>query len=759
MTSQTSFSSIEEKLYLANRAQPRPEFLAGLRTQIIERPPAPPSLKDRIRLVFNRPVWVTSTIIVLALAITMVIIGPQRVVAAIRQMFGYIPGVGVVDTSESIRVLSEPISVTRDEVSITVTSAVLTADSTHVDYRIFGVPDSAYPEREDEHGCWSQPYLRLPDGTQLDPTNNGYPPIPAEVNEAVFVIPCIGNTLPGKVPENWELPLSFVPAPPDFTVVPVIESLPSPTPTNIVNTNTPAPEINPLTITSVLDVGDKYVLMGELNNSAVIDASLPADSWWVLDSVSIIDADGIEIPPTYSNDFERPTPTAPDRETWVYQLDKKFIPPVTITYTGTIISPTGPKEQVEFKFDAGTNPQDGYAWPVDQDFELGGYNIRLLSIEAGKGGYTFNFKGDPGASTNMIRVDIVGYTPNCGGGGGVAQFPEEFSRNVCYGYTDSTEFPHGEVTAVINFQALTRQTKSFRIEWDPDTTQTGPFATSTPQPGVCLDAALLAKLGPAPADLTNGTALFYEQLDDTGQWGLVLYSLDGSQRQVLVADASGGALSSDGSRMAYSSSDGIHVLDLGTQTEKVLTGVNGFDLHWQADGQYIEYVGIEPDGIYVVNVDDAQVYQISNQSYGAIVGWSSNNTRLYYVIPFTGGAAWNVYEADLSSGSTRELFTIENGSYKNLGAALSPDGTRIVYRGRDGSSLYVVRLDGSDLHLLLDNPAAGTGGVVWIRSGWLGVSMQKMYSEETSVVLLRPDDCQVYLLPALHGNLLDMTMP
>ena len=42
---------------------------------------------------------------------------------------------------------------------------------------------------------------------------NDYPAIPADVNEAVLVIPCLANTLPGKAPENWELPLRFVPAP------------------------------------------------------------------------------------------------------------------------------------------------------------------------------------------------------------------------------------------------------------------------------------------------------------------------------------------------------------------------------------------------------------------------------------------------------------------------------------------------------------------------------------------------------------------
>ena len=758
----------------------RPEFVAQLHADLVQRA----AEKTRKPLPFFRlqPAWTVALVILTAMIIGTLVIGPQRVYAEVMKLFGYIPGVGIVDQSSPIRVLAEPVSITRDGITVTVTSAILTGDKTHIDYRTFGVPGSAYPDREDVMGCIQQPYLRLPDGTQLSQMNNDFLPVPANTNEAVFVLPCIVETLPGKVPENWELPLRFVPAPPDLTIVPVIESLPSQIPTVVANTptltgvpviesllsqtpsvvaNTPTPEINPLAITKVLDIGGKFVVMGEFSYSAAGDASLPAGSWWAIQRVSIIGADGREVPQTYSNDLEPPTPTRPDSEPWLYQLDKNFVPPVTITYAGEIISPVGSKEQAEFEFDAGLNPQNGSVWTVNKDFSLGGYNIRLVSIESSSGGYSFHFKADSGASANAISVDIVGYTPNCGGGGGGDQFPEEFDRTVCYAsFSGSPEFPHGALKAVLNFQALKRQNKSFQVQWSPDLAA-GPFVTSTPQPDVCLRSDTLAQLQPVPPALSNGKALFYEGPDANGKWGLVLYNLDGSQKQVLTTDGNWGALSPDGSRVAYSGSDNkIHLIDVASLAEKVLPGADGFDLHWSPDGKQIAYVGMGNgivDSVFIVNVDGAQVRQVSNLSYETILGWSPDSTQLYFVVPFTGGAAWKVFSFDLASSAVQERFTIENGTPKFLNAKLSPDGNWIAYRGRDNSSLYLVHTDGSGMRLLVDN--AGAVGVEWGGSGWLGVSLEQQGSGESTVVLMKPDGCEPYLLPALHGELEGLSIP
>lgn len=766
--SSTHFESFEEKLRAAAQTpQPRPEFIASMRSRLIAEPPPTFSLVNRLWWSFRRP-SVAASMIVLLLVAGVLIAGPQRVIAAVRDLFGYIPGVGIVDTSAPIRVLAEPVSLTRDGITIEVNSATLTGDSTHIDSRIFGVPGSAYPDREDIQGCLSQPYLRLVDGMLLTQVNNAYQPVPTGMNEAVFVIPCIANTLPNTVPQNWELPLRFVPAPPDFTIVPVIDMLPSQTPMVAGNTptviaNTLSPEINPLTITQVLDVGDKFVLMGEFNAQNALDESLPTGSWWAIEQSSITGADGRDIPQVYSNDFSLPEPTRPESDPWLYQLEKKFVPPVTIIYTGQIISPIGLEEQVELEFDAGSNPQDGGDWTVNKDFSLGGYNLRLVSIESsGSRGYSFHFKADPGASSHKISVDIAGYSPNCGRGGSEYGFPEEFDRNVCYAeMAGGPEFPHGNLKIIVRFQALERREQSFQVQWSPDSTQAGSFITPASQSGVCLDSVSLDELKPAPAVLVAGKALLYEKMDaDT--WGLAVYTLDGSQKQVAAAHGNWGSLSPDGSQVAYSAIDNrIHIVDLASQTEKVLSpDAAGFDLHWSPDGTRIAFVGMgngSTNSVFVVNADGTQARQISDLSYSSIIGWSPDGL-LYYTTPYTGGAAWKVFAYDFTSNSTQERFTIEKGTPKFLNPHLSPDGNWIAYRGSDSSSVYLVRTDGSDMRLLLDN--VGAVGMGWSQSGWLWVSLRKPNSDANSVVMIQPESCEGYLLPeTLSGDLQGLYIP
>ncbi|MDR3573477.1 MAG: hypothetical protein P4L50_06440 [Anaerolineaceae bacterium] len=760
MNSPTPSQSIEEKLYAANRMAPRPEFLAGLRARLVEQPRRPLSLSEKVRLAFRRPLWVTVLVVIFLLAAALLAVGPQRVLAAFQQLFGYIPGVGIINESAPIRVLVEPVTITRSGISITVTSATLTADRTHIEYRIFGVPGSAYPNREDVHGCFQQDYLRLPDGTKLDRMDEDFLPIPPAVNEAVLVIPCISDTLPGKVPENWQLPLRFVLAPPDLTVMPVIELSPSPQPSPTKGatalsengaaaptapTAPTAPERPAVTVDKVIETGNGYILIGQIQPQS------QAGEWpQVTGRPQIRDASGKSVPYTIPLDVN------PDGANgWAVQFQAAGLAyPLTITFLGVEIRQADPGATAEFTFDAGSNPQPGQQWTPNQDIQLAGHTLKLVSIAAdSRGGYSFEFQGDP--QVDSAGLQIVGYTPNGGGGGGGAGLTNgTFSVTLSYAH-----LPTGVLSVILSDLTVTNSPITWQGQWSPAMPRTDLPANPTSQPGVCLTADSLAQLKPAPAGLSAGKALMYEQLQGNNQWGLVLYNLDGSGKQVVVPNGNWGALSPDGRRVAYSATDnGIHIINLDSQSEKVLPGAGGFNLHWSPDGKQIAYVGMGNniiDSVFVVDSNGANVRQISSLSYESVVGWSPDSSNLYFVIPFTGGAAWKVYSFDLVSGKGQELFTIENGTPKFLDPNLSPDGKWIAYRGRDNSSVYMVHPDGSDMHLLLDN--AGDRTIAWSQSGWLGVSLD--YNGGTSVVLLKPDSCEAYLLAALHGDLEGLSVP
>ena len=710
-----------------------------------------------------RPAWTIAFAILSLMVISTLVIGPKRVYAAVQQLFGYIPGEGIVELSSPIRVLAEPVSVTRDGIIITVTSATLTGERTQIDYRIFGVPGSAYPDREDEAGCILQEYLRLADGTQLTQVNYGYQPVPANINETTLVIPCIGNTLPGKVPENWEIPLRFVPAPPDLTVMPVTELSPSPQiglaasdtttlPENGDNTSV-APLNSAVTVSKEIETSDGYILIGQFQPQ-----SQPGESVQVIGGAEIVDASGKKIAYTYPQDINEAVNQEGALTGWAVQFKAAALDyPLTISFSGVTIHPADPSATTEFTFDAGSNPQPGQEWKLDYEFQLAGHTLTLVSITANsQGNYSFNFKSDP--EVYGANVQINGFTPNGGGGGGGGGLTNgSFNRGLSY-----EQLPTGVLTVTISDLTVIGDSLTWQAEWSPATIRTDLPENPTPESGVCLTVDSLTQLDPAPADLIGrGTALMYEQLDNSDQWGLVLYQLDGSEKQTVTSAGNWGALSPDGNKVAYSALDNsIHIIDLNSQADHILANASGFNLHWSPDSTQIAYLQLGNnivDSVFVVNTDGSQLRQISDLSYESVVGWSADN-KLYFVVPFTGGAAWKVFSFDLTSNSAQELFTIENGTPKFLNPKLSPDGNWIAYRGRDNSSLYLVRTDGSDMHLVVDNASAV--GIAWSQSGWLGVSLQQANSDESSAVLIQPDGCKVYALPeALHGELQGLSIP
>jgi hypothetical protein len=694
--------------------------------------------------------WAIALVIVLTLIVISLFSIPGAV-QAMQRLFGYIPGVGLVETGTSIRVLSEPVTQTREGVIVAVTSAIITNEKTVINLQIAGIPLSAYPEGEAVTGCMQQSYLRLPDGTRMDLVSN-LPPLPADVNDVVVVVPCIFNTLPGTVPENWELPLHFVPAPPDLTIVPVTEILPSPTTTLPPAADTLTSVENPLVVTKVLEIGTNYVIMGELRYAVTQDASLPGGSWWVVKKFKLTDANGQNVPFTYPEDIELPTPDfSQNWETWAAQVDKNFAGPLNITYQGVVISPVGSKEQVEYQFDAGTAPQSGAQWQINQDFKLGGYNIRLVSIEFDpRVGYNFNFQSDPGASSNLFTVDIDGYTPDCGGGGGGEDLPAvEFSRNVCV-YNPATA-PSGNLKVILSFQKLDRQDKTFTTQWQPE--NLGTYATSTPAPDLCITTGSLAGLAPAPAAL-NGKVLLSSANEDGSDPQLFVSNLDGSQQQLLNNQGGWAAISPDG-RFA---TDGTNLYDLTSGGQASMNG-SGYDMHWSPDNSRLAFQS--GDGIFVLNLTDATPAQrLTSQAHGYedVVGWSANSSKIYFNTQDIGG--WMLKTVDIASGEISSLFVLQESSLKAPNATISPDAQWLVYRNRALDSLYMMGSDGSQLHKILELPGWGISGSAWsLDSQTLFLSLLNFDTQQRSVVMLRPQDCQAFLLPALSGDVQGVYLP
>jgi hypothetical protein len=637
------------------------------------------------------------------------------------------------------------------------------------------VPRSAYPDNEAITGCLEREALVLPDGTRLTPVQN-FPPVPAGVNQATLVIPCIFNTLPGKAPDNWQIPLSFVPAPPDLTVMPVIELSPSPqaqpshTPAAAIAENThpttqatltSAPPVDSsITVDKVIETADGYILIGKFSPQVK-----PGD--WIQQTgmMQILDASGKKVPYTEPNDISPNINVDPSLAQfgWVKQFRAAGLTyPLTITLPGTMITQADPNATAEFIFDAGSNPQPGQTWTPNQEIQLAGHTLKLLRIDAdSRNGYGFTFESDPKVSAVGLKIDGYQATGGGGGGGGGGSGTEgKTTFNVSVSYR---EIPKGKLKVILSNLTVFGDALIWQGQWSPANPRADWPAAPTDQPGLCLSVDQISQLQPAPAELTHGAALFYEQLGEPGvandKWGVVLYPLDGTPGHLLAPDTNWGAISLDGSKAAYPAQDGIHVVDLATNAETVLAAAGGFDLHLSPDGSQIAFVSSSADSVSVADTGGGSpARRISDQSYESVIGWSPDSRQVYIAIPYTGGSAWKIQAVDVASQAARDLFTVENGSRKSLSAAISPDGIWIAYRGQENDSLNLVRTDGSQMHPVIEL-SGGISGISWSKSGWIGLSLYNPDNYERRIVLLQPESCQAYVLPGLHGDLQGLFLP
>jgi len=164
---------IEERLQAISAArEPDPAFAGRLRMRLLARAAELSPQPKRFSLRLSRPAVSAALAlgVIAALAVAFLAIGPERVATAMRQLFHYLPGFGLVEQTATIRVLAAPLSANRDGVTLTIESAVLGPDRTVIVYTVDGISREAFPTREDIADSAGLSKLRLPDGTLLGPS-------------------------------------------------------------------------------------------------------------------------------------------------------------------------------------------------------------------------------------------------------------------------------------------------------------------------------------------------------------------------------------------------------------------------------------------------------------------------------------------------------------------------------------------------------------------------------------------------------------
>jgi hypothetical protein len=344
----------------------------------------------------RRIAWGLSLAAFLILAACVVIVGPTNVATAIREALGYIPGFGVVHTT-GLRVLAEPVTVSREGVTIKVKSVIADSTETMVKYEITGlsIPQLTPGSPPDPSACFAQPILRLPSGDELTSIGGGgmnaensfdggnqFPPLPNDVDDAALVFSCLPGTLPGTAPENWVVPFHLIrnsSAPTVFPVQPVdTPSAESLTPTQASQTNPFQQQIS-IAIENIVEVEDGFILMGTIRTSSdryTIDPFFPPGA------IEIRDSTGAEIPAemaSVGNDSlaQPENPQAPAQ--WAYKIQGKYFQgPLTLSLKWVAVTPV---DRIPLTVDVGAHPQLGQTWTLNQPLDLLGVTAIVQSAE------------------------------------------------------------------------------------------------------------------------------------------------------------------------------------------------------------------------------------------------------------------------------------------------------------------------------------------------------------------------------------------
>jgi hypothetical protein len=494
---------LEEKVRKAMQTpNANPEFANRLRNELVRRP-----VKMKPRFMF-KPAWVLAIV----MALSVFTISAPRLAAAFGRIFGYVPEVGLVETTNGLRMLKQPVVATRDGVTLTVTNVFVYQDRIELSYEVSGIapendgwqaadrntnptafcggvsPGSTYNPEGDAR-------LRLPDGNILERDYTGkYPQnvfamqpvyeaaVPADVNELFFMLKCIPQARLGTAPENWEIYLELVDVPagtivgePVIDVPPVVtEEVPASPSAEAV----PAPQVT-MTLERIIPTDSNtvvYVHFNAENADPSLISIMPQNAY-------VIDSLGQQIPLRGRfiwQPFEHPVGSAFEFVT----ESKPAAGPLTIVVDQVIAyymplytdPPQMNVKDMQFTFDVGANPQYGQTWNLNKTFTIAGYEFEIVSAQAvtfsdietpnyidGSQGFDYGYQFVVEAAPSLglsIEMDIR--ADNCW----LTDVKKIEPSPLLYTQLCRDGYPSGQVLVTIREMSITLK-DDLQVEWKP----------------------------------------------------------------------------------------------------------------------------------------------------------------------------------------------------------------------------------------------------------------------------------------------------
>jgi Tol biopolymer transport system component len=700
------------------------------------------------------------------------------VASATRKILGFIPGIGLIDQTSTLRILKEPVSDTRDGYTVTVENAVLDQEHTVITYSVEGPFNDNTNSTDGNIAeiCFAAAELHLPDGTiyqipggLTDSTwESGYrvqytyPAIPTNIDQATLLLPCL-NPLPvGTGPENWEISLSFIPAPPEMTIYPVgIQTSPTPNPESA------NPEANVdhginINLESVIPLVDSQLVQVRVNWQ-----NNPNIAWVAIDrkDVTIIDNRGQEI--TFEPSLEAIDPNEGDPMSAAFGYKTSSV--VTSGSAQLVINSikAGFNTSASITFDPGSDHQPDQVYEVNRDLKIDGHTLHIRSIEVSEMGGNASLTVKMESTDGILNASIVDTEHSVVSGGSSedgneADPVQSFWSSINY----DGGLPEGPVTLTVSLY-IARIKGPWFVEWTPATTSSmSPDAK--PEQTVCLtEEAWNASLSdplPIPDELND--MVLIELLDEeTLTNRLSLTRLDGSEVKPLIDDGADASISPDRKMMVYANGEGkLLVYDFESGVSEPLAGVEPnsgvAQLFWSPDGQQIGFTGT-PDGmspnIFLANLDGTGAQLLNTvEPVKLMQGWLPDQGILYVTMDENGPVLKII---DPLTGEASTLFNVPQLA---TSIAVSEDGKRLALNWVDESAgtqtVFAFTPDGSQRKTLIEmNSEGNIRNMVWSPDGaWLLVDLSwKIPDQRYTQVLIQVDTCQIIPVMNLKGKVLD----
>ena len=481
----------------------RPEFADRLRNELVRRP-------VKMKTQIFKPAWAVAFVLVFAI----LVVSAPTLAAAFGKIFGYVPGVGLVETTNGLRMLAEPVSITRDGVTLTITHAFVYPDHVELQYEVSGIapendgwqavdsssnptafcggvnPGETYNKAGDAR-------LRLPDGTTFERDYTGkYPQnafamqpvydavIPADVNALTFVLDCIPQARFGAIPENWEVQIDLVVVPAGTVVgEPVIEvtqpALTEEAPASPSTEVDMAPKVT-MTLERIIPTDSNTVLYLHFNmeNADPSLISIMPQNAYVIDSLGqrIPLRGGFVWQPfehRVGSAFEFVTESKPAEGALTIVVDQ------VIAYYAPLYTdpPLATLEEMTFTFDAGENPQYGQKRDLNIPFTIAGFEFEIVTVQAvnfedvaknhnyidGSQGYEYGYQFIVAAEPSlnlMVEMDI--HADQCW----LSDVYKVEAEPLVYTQLCKDGYPKGQVAVTIREMSITLF-DDIRAEWMP----------------------------------------------------------------------------------------------------------------------------------------------------------------------------------------------------------------------------------------------------------------------------------------------------